>query len=205
MFSFWKLSHAWYGIDAEMMDKLTYKKSLEPEFVNDSVAQESIPPVYVAWWAEPVFVNLFKEPRNRFPAWRAAGTAILFVVPACHARLHRLAESVPWNPFLGSLKVYKFGLSCVVLCIAPVKHLIPLQRTYQCINIRIFTVFSVCYMPKFAFRQCFDTMQIFSLFLCLLFLLHKQYYYFSIQKPAQKEKKLFYREKLFTSSQTLSG
>jgi hypothetical protein len=44
-------------IDAEMKDKLT---CLEPEFVNDSVAQESIPPVYVAWWAEPVFVNLFK-------------------------------------------------------------------------------------------------------------------------------------------------
>ncbi len=40
-----------------MKDKLT---CLEPEFVNDSVAQESIPPVYVAWWAEPVFVNLFK-------------------------------------------------------------------------------------------------------------------------------------------------
>ncbi len=27
------------------------------------------------------------------------------------ARLHRLAESIPWNPFLGSLNVYKFGLS----------------------------------------------------------------------------------------------
>ncbi len=24
-------------------------------------------------------------------------------------RLHRLAESIPWNRFLGSLKVYKFG------------------------------------------------------------------------------------------------
>jgi hypothetical protein len=24
--------------------------------------------------------------------------------------LHRLAESIPWNRFLGSLNVYKFGL-----------------------------------------------------------------------------------------------
>ncbi len=30
------------------------------------------------------------------------------------ARLHRLAESVPWDRFLGSLSVYKFGLWAVV-------------------------------------------------------------------------------------------
>ncbi len=28
------------------------------------------------------------------------------------ARLHRLAELIPWNRFLGSLKVLKFGLCC---------------------------------------------------------------------------------------------
>jgi hypothetical protein len=36
---------------------------------------------------EPEYVNIlrsFKEPRNRFPAWRA-GTATLFYVPAHHA------------------------------------------------------------------------------------------------------------------------
>jgi hypothetical protein len=27
------------------------------------------------------------------------------------ARLHRLAESIPWNRFLGSMNVYKYGLS----------------------------------------------------------------------------------------------
>jgi hypothetical protein len=32
------------------------------------------------------------------------------VVPARPAKLHRLAESIPWNLFLGSLKVYIFGL-----------------------------------------------------------------------------------------------
>ncbi len=35
-------------------------------------------------------------------AWRA-GTTIL----------HRLAESIPWNRYLGSLNVYKFGLCAV--------------------------------------------------------------------------------------------
>jgi hypothetical protein len=46
----------------------------------------------------------FKEPRNRFPARRAGTTT--------HrpARLHKLAESIPWNRFLGSLNVYIYGL-----------------------------------------------------------------------------------------------
>jgi hypothetical protein len=48
---------------------------------------------------EPVFVNLFKEPRNRFPAWRAGYNNPFDV--------YRPAR----NRFLGSLKVYKFGLS----------------------------------------------------------------------------------------------
>jgi hypothetical protein len=52
--------------------------------------------------------NTFKEPRNRFPAWRAGTTTLFDVRPA---RLHRLAESIPWNQFLGSLNVYTFGLS----------------------------------------------------------------------------------------------
>jgi hypothetical protein len=50
----------------------------------------------------------FKEPRNRFSAWRA-GTTTLFVVPACQAT-YRIAESIPWNRFLGSINVYKYGL-----------------------------------------------------------------------------------------------
>ncbi len=51
----------------------------------------------------------FKMPKNRFPAWRT-GTTTLFVVPARQATLHWLAESIPRNRFLGSLKVYKYGL-----------------------------------------------------------------------------------------------
>jgi hypothetical protein len=42
----------------------------------------------------------FKKSRNRFPAWRA-GTPTLF--DALARKLHRLAESISWNRFLGSL------------------------------------------------------------------------------------------------------
>ncbi len=45
----------------------------------------------------------FKEPRNRFPAWRA-GTTTLFDVSARPTR------------FLGSLNVYEFGLSSFPCC-----------------------------------------------------------------------------------------
>jgi hypothetical protein len=45
----------------------------------------------------------FKEPRNLFPACRA-GTTTQF---DCQARL---AESISWNRFMGSLNVYKFGI-----------------------------------------------------------------------------------------------
>jgi hypothetical protein len=62
-------------------------------------SSESITPSYVvrARICKPV-----KEPRNRFPAWRA-GTTTLFVLRA--GRLHRLAESTPRNRFLGSINL----------------------------------------------------------------------------------------------------
>jgi hypothetical protein len=44
----------------------------------------------------------FKEPRNRFPAWRA-GKVTLIVVPA--PRPHGLSESIP-----GHQKSYKYRL-----------------------------------------------------------------------------------------------
>ncbi len=52
----------------------------------------------------------FKEPRNRFtglasrydnPIWRTSPPGYI---------VHRLAKSISWNRFLGSLKVHKFGL-----------------------------------------------------------------------------------------------
>ncbi len=45
----------------------------------------------------------FKEPRNRFPAWRAGTTQPYLTYQ--HAKLHRLAESISWNWFLGSLNI----------------------------------------------------------------------------------------------------
>ncbi len=39
---------------------------------------------FIATWSEPEFVNLFKEPRNRFPAWWA-GMKTLLDVPAPQA------------------------------------------------------------------------------------------------------------------------
>jgi|688.fasta_scaffold190272_2 hypothetical protein len=36
-------------------------------------------------------------------------------LPYRPARLHRLVESIPWNRFLSSLNVYKFGLSSFYL------------------------------------------------------------------------------------------
>ncbi len=53
-------------------------------------------------WARARICKLFKEPKNRFPVWRS-GTTTLFVDRPDW--LHRLAELVPWNRFLGSLKV----------------------------------------------------------------------------------------------------
>jgi hypothetical protein len=53
----------------------------EPEFVKLKGAQESIPKKLIS----PAYV-----------AWRA---------------VHILAQSIPWNRFLGSSNVYKFGLS----------------------------------------------------------------------------------------------
>ncbi len=51
----------------------------------------------------------FKEPRNRFPAWRAGTTRQPFL-SYLPARLHRLAESNPRYRFLVSLNVYKYWL-----------------------------------------------------------------------------------------------
>jgi hypothetical protein len=57
--------------------------SPRPEFVNVYGAQESIQRMI-----PPAYLGLSYRP----------------------ARLHRLVESIPWNRFLSSLNVYKFGL-----------------------------------------------------------------------------------------------
>jgi hypothetical protein len=44
----------------------------------------------------------FKEPRNQSPAWRPGTITLLDV-------LARQVTFIPWNRFLGSLNVYKYG------------------------------------------------------------------------------------------------
>jgi hypothetical protein len=64
-------------------------------------SEGTIPPAYVA---RARICKPCKEPRNRFPAWRA-GTATLFVVLA---RLGA-AKSILRNRFLDSINFHKHG------------------------------------------------------------------------------------------------
>jgi hypothetical protein len=52
------------------------------------------------------YLKTFNGAHESIPSL-VAGTATLLVVPGRHARLHMPAESIPWNRFLGSLKVLK--------------------------------------------------------------------------------------------------
>jgi hypothetical protein len=56
---------------------------------------------------EPVFVNLFSSARIDSQPGGSVRQPYLSYRPA---RLHRLAESMPRNRFLGSINVYKYGL-----------------------------------------------------------------------------------------------
>ncbi len=67
------------------------------------------PSSYWANCAEFVFVNLLRTPGIDSPAASGPVRQPYFVLSA--ARLHRLAESIPRNWFLGSVNVYKYGLS----------------------------------------------------------------------------------------------
>ncbi len=58
--------------------------------------------------SEPVFVNLFTSARINS---QHCGPVRQPYFSYRHARLHRLAESMPRNRFLGSINVYKYGLS----------------------------------------------------------------------------------------------
>ncbi len=56
---------------------------------------------------EPEFVNLLRNLGIDSQPGGQVRQPYLMYQPA---GLHRLAESIPWNRFLGSLNVYKFGL-----------------------------------------------------------------------------------------------
>jgi hypothetical protein len=57
---------------------------------------------------EPEFVNLLRSPGIDSQSGGPVRQPYLTYRPV---RLHRLAESTAWNPFMGSLNVFKYGLS----------------------------------------------------------------------------------------------
>ncbi len=57
--------------------------------------------------SEPEFEKLLRSPGIDSQPGGPARLPCLMYRPA---RLHRMAESIPWNQFLDSLNVYKFGL-----------------------------------------------------------------------------------------------
>ncbi len=75
-------------------------------------SKEPFPLANVAWRAGARICRPFKEPRNRFPALRAGTTTYLLYRPT---KLNRLAESIFWNQFPGSLNVYKYVLGTITL------------------------------------------------------------------------------------------
>ncbi len=65
---------------------------------------------------KPVFVNLLRSPEIDS---RPGGPVQQPYLTYRRAGLHRLAESLPRNRFLGSINVYKYGLSssfCICYC-----------------------------------------------------------------------------------------
>jgi hypothetical protein len=73
-------------------------------------AKERLPSKeYILVHTEPLLVNLLRSPGIGSQQWWAGiGQPFLTYRPP---RLHRLAESIPWNRFRGSLNIYKVGLS----------------------------------------------------------------------------------------------
>jgi hypothetical protein len=66
------------------------------------------------------------------------------------ASLHKLAEIIPWNQFLGSINVYKYGLwsqSITYLCLT---RCFVKAKTTKKINFR---VSFICSAPPAFFRQ----------------------------------------------------
>ncbi len=94
----------------------------------------------------------FKEPRNRFPAWRAGTQLYLSYWPA---GLLRLAKSIPRNRFLGSIIVYKYGLWRPEPKLAWKSiNLKPTQRHPAHAYCLLF-VWAILYRPSFSFQsQC---------------------------------------------------
>ncbi len=74
--------------------------------------QQQPPPYNTNYWSKIVFVDLLWSPRIDSQAGVPVQQPYLSYRPD---KLHRLAKSIPRNRFLGSINVYKYGLSCSYL------------------------------------------------------------------------------------------
>jgi hypothetical protein len=70
------------------------------------VFRETMQKIYIPR-TEPEFVNILRSLGIDSQPGRPVRQPYLTHWPA---RLHRLAESIPWDRFLGSLNVFKFGI-----------------------------------------------------------------------------------------------
>ncbi len=88
----------------------------------------SIPPFSTS--PTPSYLLTFMKPRNRF---QGTDSASLWQIGLWYRpdRIHRLAELITWNRFLGSLNVYKFG------------HCSPTSQSYLPCHVHICTYFYV--------------------------------------------------------------
>ena len=75
--------------------------------------------------SEPVFVNLLRSPGIHSQPTGPVRQPYLSYRPA---RLQRLPESIPRNRFLGSINVYKYGLSPPMKCVI-VMYTVHIYRT----------------------------------------------------------------------------
>ncbi len=67
-----------------------------------------------------VFVNLLRSPGiDPYPGGPVQEPYLLYRP----AMLHNLAESIPRNRFLGSINVYKYGLSTLGIYVLPIEEM----------------------------------------------------------------------------------
>jgi hypothetical protein len=84
------------------MLRLEWRGSAEPVFLNVYGAQELIP--------RNEFRSLYVARAGIFKQSRGARNRVGIGLSHRPTRLHRLAKLIPWNRFLGSINVEKYGL-----------------------------------------------------------------------------------------------
>ncbi len=104
-------------------------------------------PILLYWgkYPEPEFVNLLRSPGIDSQCDGPVRQPYLTHRPA---RQHRLAESIPWNRFLGSLNFYKFGL-CLLLYSIRCLFFLPYGRSKKSLLRGVWCTLSVRVVQNF--------------------------------------------------------